>query len=90
LRREASRPELALEFMDRYGTAPDPAAAPQDSSDIRLAESGKPDQISDTEKKQLEPPRPPVSTSIPSYVAVPATLLGGLALLVKLIAEMVP
>jgi hypothetical protein len=40
------------------------------------------------EKAAALPPKPPISTAIPSPVAVAGSLVGGLAILVKLITAL--
>jgi hypothetical protein len=88
---EAARLSADLALLDRYGTAPPPGhtVAAADSSDIRLVDSRRQGELTPEEKKQLEPPGPPLRTSIPSSVATSASLIGGLALLVKLLADMI-
>jgi hypothetical protein len=70
--------------------APDSAVA--DSSDIRLTRNGqgkRPTELSPTEKAALAPEKPGAHVGIPGPVAATTALLGGFALLVKLISELV-
>ena len=77
-------------------TLPAPAAAPDtaaaDSSDIRLTRAGegkKPTELAPGEKAALNPPQAGAHVGIPGPVAATSALLGGFALLVKLISELV-
>jgi hypothetical protein len=78
------------ELLPVRAAAPD--TAPADSSDIRLtrAEQGRrPTELSPDEKAALDPPKPGAQVGIPGPVAATTALLGGFALLVKLISELV-
>ncbi len=84
-----SRRNRDLAWLDRYGNQP-PRVAETDSSSIRLVDEAKrrATELTPTEKKALEPPAPPVHVGIPSPVAVGASLVGGIALLAKVIAAL--
>ena len=84
-----SRQSRDLAWLDRYGNQR-PRMAETDSSNIRLVDEAKRQatELTPTEKKTLEPPAPPVQVGIPSPVAVGASLLGGIALLAKVIAAL--
>lgn len=87
---EAARIRADLALLDRYGQAPRHRVPVEvDSSNVRVVDAGKPDQISREEKEKLEPPAPPIKTTIPDAVASTASILGGLALLVKILSEMI-
>jgi len=84
---------LDLAWLDRHGVAATgsgaaAADAAADSSDLDVVDgaSGRdPGTMTPQEKSAAEPPKPPVSVGIPSPVAIAGSLVGGLALLVKLI-----
>lgn len=79
-----------LDALPAPAARPDTAAA--DSSDIRLtrAEQGrKPTELGPDEKAALNPPQAGAHVGIPGPVAATTALLGGFALLVKLISELV-
>lgn len=78
-----------LAWLDRYGD-PRPKRVETDSSNIHLVDEAarRATELTPDEKKALEPPSPPVQVGIPSPVAVGASLVGGIALLVKVIAAL--
>jgi hypothetical protein len=88
-----SRADLAR--LDRWGQPGEPqyaAPAPIDSSDIAVADrnSGRnPATLTPEQKAALVPPQPGVHAGIPSAVATTGALVGGLALLAKIISEFV-
>ena len=74
----------------RTQSLPDTAAA--DSSDIRLTrgDQGKrPTELTPEERAALSPAQPGAHVGIPSPVAATTALLGGFALLVKLLSELI-
>ena len=94
-----SEPHLSradLRELDRYGAAPAPtpaaARAAEDTGGTRVVEaSGReaPPQLTPEEKARAKPPEAGAHVGIPSPVAATTALLGGLGLLVKLIADLV-
>ena len=79
-------PQLDLAELDAHGRFPD-GDVPADSTK-RLFRHRPPQEaaaLTPEEKKAAVPPEPGVHTGIPSAVAVTGTLLGGLALLVKIL-----
>jgi hypothetical protein len=79
-------PQLDLAELDAHGRFPD-GDVPADSTK-RLFRHRPPQDaaaLSPEEKKAAVPPEPGVHAGIPSAVAVTGTLLGGLALLVKIL-----
>jgi hypothetical protein len=84
------QPVLDLAWLDRYGGSTGGHAA-IDSSDIDVvggAERREPTAMTPDERAAAEPPQPGVQVGIPSPVAVAGALLGGVAVLVKLIAAL--
>ena len=87
----SGRGPRTIEWLDEYSRRrAAAAAAARDRSNVQLttAGTGEAASIPPDEKKQLEPPKPPVSVGIPSPVAIAGSLAGGLVLLVKLIAAL--
>ena len=86
------QPAGDLAWLDRHGSArPVRVAAHSDSSDLDVVEGAEgrdPTAMTRAEKEAAEPPKPPISTAIPSPIAVAGSLVGGLAILVKLIAAL--
>jgi hypothetical protein len=88
-----SRATLAR--LDRWGRPGEPryaAPAPADSSDIAVADrnaGNNPATLTPEQKAALVPPQPGVHAGIPSAVATTGALVGGLALLAKIISEFV-
>jgi hypothetical protein len=87
-------PTTDLAQLDRYGRSrpiePAPAPAPEDSSDLALADAAKkhnPTELTPEEKAALTPPQPGVHVGIPGTVAATGALIGGLALLAKIVTE---
>ena len=92
LRADAQRHRTDLELLDRYAEAPPPALSPAalDSSDIRLVGSrpeGSPTELTPQVKQEAKPPQAGVQVGIPSPVAASATILGGIALFIKVLSE---
>jgi len=89
-----SRADLAR--LDRWGQPGEPryaaAPAPVDSSDIAVADrnaANNPATLTPEQKEALVPPQPGAHVGIPSAVATTGALVGGLALLAKIISEFV-
>lgn len=81
-----------LAWLDRHGRAmAGSASAGADSSDIDVVGATPvrdPTAMTPADKDAAQPPQPPVRVGVPSPVAVAGSLLGGLALLVQLIAKL--
>ena len=88
------RPDLApptdLAQLDRAAERSEARAAEADSSDVQLVDEQRrrAGPLTPEEKNQLVPPKPGAYVGIPGPVAATGALLGGLALLIKLIAEL--
>jgi hypothetical protein len=82
-----------LAWLDRHGTAwptPPPTVEP-DTTDIDVVDEAAPGQhaeMTPTEKDAAEAPPPPVQVAIPDVISAGLPIIGGLALLVKMIVEM--
>jgi hypothetical protein len=80
--------QLDLSVLDAHGRFPD-GDVPADST--KKLVRGRPPQetaaLSPEEKKAAAPPEPGVHTAIPSAVAATGALLGGIALLVKVLTS---
>jgi hypothetical protein len=91
LLRPGARPRRTdLEVLDRYAVAPEFVPAELDSSDIRLVGSrpeGSSTELTPEDKRETTPPQAGVRVGIPSSVATSATILGGIALFVKVLTE---
>ena len=80
--------QLDLNVLDAHGRFPD-GDVPADSTKklVRRRPPQETAALSPEEKKAAAPPEPGVHAGIPSAVAVTGTLLGGLALLVKVLTS---
>jgi hypothetical protein len=80
--------EVALASRDEPAP-PSPAAAAADSSYLSLLDRRRAaTTLTPDEKRALVPPKPGAYVGVPSAVAATGALLGGLGLLIKLIAEL--
>jgi hypothetical protein len=82
-----SRPPIDLAQLDRYGHFPY-GDVPLDPNEKSLVGSPRPQSVADVspqEKDELTPPTAGAHVGIPSAVAATGALLGGLAILVKIL-----
>ena len=94
LRPAASRSWAELETLDRYAEGPPPGFVPAelDSSDIRLVGArpeGSTAELTPEDKKEAKPAQAGVQVGIPSSVAASATIIGGIAMFIKVLTELI-
>ena len=77
-------PYLDLEQLDRYQYS-------RADTTRRVWSRPPPDEVAELspqEKDEITPPTAGVQVGIPSYISVPGTLIGGAALLIKVLSEL--